>query len=359
MAEESIIAAFETLGIFLQQFATVSTKKNLQLTELNRLYYDTFKEAIKKTEISNPWFTEESLRNSFFALGTMLEKGKLYEWISAYPKPEYTNKVKNIGLISAGNIPLVAFHDILAVLITGHNLHLKMSSKDNILFPEIRKILIYLSDDFEEKIRIYEGKLENIEAVIATGSDNSSRYFEYYFGKYPHIIRSNRNSVAVLSGNETSNQLKKLADDVFMYFGLGCRNVSKIYVPKDYDPRIILDNFSHYDYYGNHTKYANNYDYQRAILLINIVPFLDNGFLIFRENNSLNSPLACLHYEFYNSMEELKILIDRDKDKIQCIVSDPEYYEGAIDFGNSQYPDLKDFADNVDSIKFLLNLYEK
>ncbi|MCK4921099.1 MAG: hypothetical protein KAS71_08635 [Bacteroidales bacterium] len=359
MEKENIIKAFETLGLFLKQFSTVSFNANPEIKKLNDKFSDNFKDILRKTEINNPWFTEESIRISFYALSTMLSKGNIQNWLSKYSKIHKSGKAKNIGLVSAGNIPLVAFHDILSVLVTGHNLQIKLSSKDDILFPEIIKILIYLFEGFERKITIQDEKLENIEAVIATGSDNSSRYFQYYFGKYPNIIRSNRNSIAIITGNESSDQIKKLADDVFLYFGLGCRNVSKIYLPRSFDQTRILDNFEHYNHYSNHTKYANNYDYQRAILLVNKIPFLDNGFLIFREEKSLNSPVACLHYELYDNQEELNTLIDQEKSNIQCIVTESDLFNDKINFGKTQFPNLNDYADNMDSIEFLLNLYEK
>jgi len=359
MKIEKIIESFETLGLFLKQFSTISFIENPELETLNEQFSNNFQKALIKAEQCNPWFTSEFLQISLHAFSTMLSPGNLNNWLSKYEIIPSGGKSKNIGLVSAGNIPLVAFHDMISVLITGHNLHLKLSSKDDILFPEIIKILVFLSGEFEDRIKLYEGKLENIEAVIATGSNNSSRYFEYYFGKYPHIIRKNRNSIAILTGEESPDQLKKLADDVFLYFGLGCRNVSKIYMPKGYDPTIILDNFSHYNYLANHTKYFNNYEYQRAILLVNIIPFLDNGFLIFREDSSLNSPIACLHYEFYDNQVGLKSLLELEKDKIQCIVSETELFSDNTKFGQSQYPNLNDYADNVDTIEFLLNLYEK
>ena len=359
MEQEKIINAFEQLGLFFKQFSTVSFHANPDLKSINDLFSDKFQETLKRAEQNNPWFTDESIRTSFFALSEMLEKEKLSNWLSNYPFKENMGKAWNVGLVSAGNIPLVGFHDILAVLVSGHNLHIKLSSKDDILFPAINEILNELDESFKEKISIYKDKLENIDAIIATGSDNSSRYFEYYFGKYPNIIRRNRNSVAILSGNESSDQLKKLADDVFLYFGLGCRNVSKLYLPKGYDPTKILDHFPHYAHYGNHTKYGNNYDYQRAILLVNTIQFLDNGFLVFREDKSLNTPVASLNYEFYSNPEELKNKISLEKDKIQCIVEESDLYDDSVQFGKTQYPELNDYADNVDTIDFLLNLYEK
>lgn len=359
MKQEIIIKAFEQLGLFLKQFSTVSFYANPDLKNINDLFSDKFQETLKRAEQNNPWFTDESIRTSFFALSEMLAAGKLSKWLSDYPFKENQGKAWNIGLVSAGNIPLVGFHDILSVLVSGHKLHIKLSSKDDILFPAIKKILFELDEGFKEKINVYENKLENIDAIIATGSNNSSRYFEYYFGKYPNIIRRNRNSVAILSGNESSNQLKMLADDVFLYFGLGCRNVSKIFLPKGYDPTKILDQFQHYSHYGNHTKYGNNYEYQRAILLVNCIKFLDNGFLVFREDNSLNTPVASLNYEFYDNVEELKKLIHLENDKIQCIVEESGLFDNSVHFGKTQYPDLNDYADNVDTIDFLLNLYEK
>lgn len=359
MNQKDTITAFEKLGLFLSQFSSVNFSENNLLNDINKEFSENFLNIIKKAELNNPWFTPESIRLCFLSISMQLKSDSIQNWIKKYPAIPENKSPKTVGLIAAGNIPLVSFHDILSVLITGHNLNIKLSSKDEVLFPAIKKVLCFLNKDFDSRIHISENRLTSIDAIIATGSNNSSRYFEYYFSKYPRIIRNNKNSIAIIKGDESPQQLKKLADDVFLYFGLGCRSISKIYLPENYNPAKILDQFEHYNHYVNHTKYGNNYDYQRAILLVNTIKFLDNGFLIFRESNSLNSPVGCLNYEFYSEITELKKKIFFEKPNLQCIVEESNLFSESIGFGESQFPKISDYADNMDSIDFLLNLYEK
>jgi hypothetical protein len=249
----------------------------------------------------------------------------------------------------AGNIPLVGFHDFLSVLISGNRIMAKTSSKDTELIKYISGILCSLNTGFSGLIEFTEDKLSGFDAVIATGSDNSSRYFEYYFGKYPHIIRKNRNSVAVITGDEKDEELRDLGKDVFSYFGLGCRNVSKLYLPAGYRIERILDNWSHNSAIVNHSKYANNYEYNMAVWLVNREKFLDTGYILLREEKNLVSPIATLYYEYYESPEKLSDSLNGLSEKLQCIAG-----KGHNRFGTLQSPELWDYSDNIDTLDFLL-----
>jgi len=255
----------------------------------------------------------------------------------------------------AGNIPLVGFHDFLSVLISGHKVIVKQSSNDKQLLPYLAKYLEYVEPNFKGSITFTEEKLTHFDAVIATGSNNTARYFEYYFKDKPSIIRNNRNSIAVLKGNETPEDLKNLSEDIFRYYGLGCRNVSKIFVPKGYDFNAFFESVYHWHPIINKAKYANNYDYNKAVYLMSEFDMLENGFLMIKEDESFSSPIATLFYEFYDELEDLKSTLNSKKDQIQCVVSNG-FMENEITFGNTQKPQLWDYADNADSIEFLLSI---
>ncbi|MDH5366371.1 MAG: acyl-CoA reductase [Cyclobacteriaceae bacterium] len=296
----------------------------------------------------NAWYTENSIRKVIDGILVMLEKDKLTEWLQQYDL--INSKPKNIGTIMAGNIPLVGFHDFLCVLITGNYLIAKLSSQDAYLLPHIAEKLIEFNEGFKERIHFVE-KLEKVDAIIATGSDNSARYFESYFGKYPNIIRNNRTSIAILDGNESSEELLKLGDDIFQYYGLGCRNVSKLFVPDNYSFNHFFKSIERFSDIYTHNKYRNNYEYNKSIYLINKVKHLDNGFLLITENKELVSPISVVYYETYTSLSSLKEKIKRQGDKIQCIVSNSN-----TAFGKAQQPEVWDYADNIDTIEFLLSL---
>jgi hypothetical protein len=282
----------------------------------------------------NTWFTPESISTSFQALGNFLEETKLSNWFSK-------------------NIPLVAFHDCLCILISNHSLKIKLSSKDQYLMTHVLKKLIEIEPRFSSRIEICE-RLQNFDAIIATGSDNSSRYFEYYFGKYPNIIRKNRTSVAILTGQESNEELAALGEDVFMYFGLGCRNVSKLFVPEGYNFNHLFEQWQSKETIIHHHKYNNNYDYQKSIMLINKIDFLDNGFVMITENEKLVSPISVLYFSYYHDLESLKTELKNSEEKIQCIVGNTK--PAKVPFGKAQYPELYDFADNIDTMTFLSNL---
>ena len=335
----------------IDSFVLLGNKVKDKINQFNLDNPSAFEKAVVQSQQENGWFTRENIFDALTAIADNLTEEKLQKWLSAYEIP--VKEPKNVGLIMAGNIPLVGFHDFLSVLVSGHRVVVKLSSSDKRLLPLLAQWLIEFDGTLKEKI-IFTDKLSEIEAVIATGSNNSARYFEAYFGKYPHIIRKNRNSVAILSGNESQDELAALGKDIFSYFGLGCRNVSKLYVPENYDFdqffKAIYDPFKDIIY---HNKYANNYDYNKAIHLLDRVPLLENGFVLLKEDVSLHSPVAMLHYEYYQSTDAVNNQLSMLQDKIQCIVSEDETIENALPFGKAQKPELWDYADNVDTLEFL------
>jgi hypothetical protein len=320
---------------------------------LQEIDKDEFDSIVLKTKSENPWFTTENIEMAWSGIIKFLNHEALSKWARSYAEIERT-KSRSIALVMAGNIPLVGFHDLLCVLVAGHSAVIKASSKDNVLIRYIVNLLNKIDPELFEKITFTE-RLKIFDAVIATGSDNSSRYFEYYFGKYPNIIRRNRTSCAILTGNETEADFQKLGIDIFSYFGLGCRNVSKVYVPVDYDFSPLFRSIEIFKEIINHHKYCNNYDYQKSLMLINKVPFLDNGFLMITEDARTVSPISVLFYETYKSNEDLNGKIDFVKDKLQCIVGG--IAPATIPFGQAQYPELGDYADQIDTLKFLCDLH--
>ena len=302
----------------------------------------------------NGWFTPASCAQALDGILTWFERGNLTDWLQEYQLPDsFTNK--SVGLVLAGNIPLVGFHDFLCVLASGHIARIKLSSQDDVLLPFLSDLLVKSDGRWASQFS-FEERLNKVDAVIATGSDNSARYFDYYFRHLPNIIRKNRTSVAVVMGEEGKKEFEKLGTDVFSYFGLGCRNVSKVFVPENFDVKKLLDAFQPHQEIINHHKYANNYDYQKAIRLVAQKEFLDSGFLILEKSEELVSPISVLYYEAYRDQKHLNELLAVKSNKIQCIVSANGWFKGSIPFGLAQTPTVSDYADNVDTMKFLSDL---
>lgn len=344
------INAFVKLGEFIRQFS----KEVIQIDNkvaYNDVFFDGFKHQLKLAEEHNGWFTKDNLRFALNSWSASLTTENLHTWLAPYTIE--VEEPKKVAIIMAGNIPLVGFHDFLAVLITGHHVMVKQSSNDKHLLPYLTKYLQYIEPSFKEKISFINDKVEGYDAVIATGSNNAARYFEYYFKNKPSIIRNNRNSVAVLQGNETSEDLKQLAEDIFRYYGLGCRNVSKLFVPKDYNFNAFFEAIYHWHPIIEKAKYANNYDYNKAVYLMSEFDILENGFFMIKEDKSNSSPIATAFYEYYEDLETLKVKLKAQAHQIQCIVS-KNFLDGEIAFGETQKPQLWDYADGVDTVKFLL-----
>lgn len=340
------VNAFIELGLRLKKLSTELPETNEEVNSvLNRTY------------TNNKWFTVKNQLSALQALSEMLKQDKIKEWVKSYPELEsWKSSGKNVGIICAGNIPAVAFHDLLCVVISGNKAVLKFSADDNVLFPFVVNLLCEIEPQLKEQIEVVL-KINSPDAVIATGSNNSARYFQYYFGKYPHIIRKNRNSVAVLDGNESQEDFKKLATDIFSYFGLGCRNVSKLYVPEGYAFKAFFETIEEFGSdLMNHNKYMNNYDYHNALFLLEAIPFLTNNFLILKNDKQIATPVSVLYYEYYKNQDDLKQKLTFNLEHIQCIMSGKKLLGEEVDFGNSQQPAINDYADGVDTIKFLLSL---
>ncbi len=346
------INAFVKLGNFLSQFTSEGIQKKDNI-EHNDLFFDVFNSQIKLAQEHNSWFTKNNILFTSENWSKSLEYNNINEWLLNY---NFNNiNSQKVAIVMAGNIPLVGFHDFLSVLISGHEVLVKQSSNDKHLLPILAKYLEHVEPGFKGKITFTEGKLENFDAVIATGSDNTARYFEYYFKNKPSVIRKNRNSVAILTGKETEEQLKALSEDIFRYYGLGCRNVSKLYVPKEYNFEAFFKAMYHWNPIINENKYANNYDYNKAVYLMSEFDMLENGFLMIKEDTSFSSPIATVFYEYYENQDELKKLIDTNAENIQCVVADG-FSKEEVPFGKTQHPQLHDYADGVDTIEFLLKI---
>lgn len=314
---------------------------------------DALEEAVERAYYKNRWFTHDNTWRSLQSIaGNMLDAGKLEKWLAPYGFPDNKDP-RRIGLVLAGNLPLVGFHDVLSTMIAGHRAMIKMSSKDKELLPHLLDQLATIDGDFAAHFELVE-RLTDIDAVIATGSNNTARYFEYYFGKYPNIIRKNRNSVAILAGNESAADYLDLGKDVFSYFGMGCRNVSKLYLPTGFDPAEVLNGLEPFGAVMEHDKYRNNYDYHRSILLLNQDSHLASDFLMLLQREAIASPMASLHYEFYEDETDLQSKLNQHKNEIQVIASNDEKL-GHVPLGKTQEPELWDYADDVDTMEFLCN----
>ncbi len=352
MLQIEIKNSFVELGRFLKQFTYEIYSKDETVLH-NDLFFENFKNLIDLSQSHNGWFTPEQVCFSIQSWAKALTEDSLNHWLSNYDFSKI--EPKKVGLILAGNIPLVGFHDFLSVLISGHNVLVKTSSNDQHLLKFLANYLIQLNPKFSNKITFVEGKLEGFDAIIATGSNNTARYFEYYFKDKPSIIRKNRNSVAVLDGTETFENLVALGEDIFRYFGLGCRNVSKFFVPKEYNFDTFFKAMYEYKDVIFYEKYANNYDYNKAVFLMSNFQLLDNEFLTLKEDTSYSSPISSVFYEYYEKFDDVKNRLKNDEDQIQCIVSN-NLISNSVDFGQTQKPKLWDYADNIDTIAFLLKI---
>ncbi|MDN3670276.1 acyl-CoA reductase [Echinicola jeungdonensis] len=321
---------------------------------IKQLTPEEFDELARKVENHNNWFTPDQTRFALNHLEEILQERSLVQWLKRYPLSDDIDP-KKVGIMMAGNIPAVGFHDLMTVLLSGHDAHVKLSSSDRVLIKWLVRELITMNPAFANKV-FFEDFLKNKDAYIATGSDNSARYFDYYFGKYPSIIRKNRTSVAVLDGSETKRDFQDLARDVFQYFGLGCRNVSKFYVKDPDQIKEFLDAIEGVQPLLSHHKYLNNYEYNKSIYLVNREKHLDNGFLLCKESKELVSPIAVLYYEVYQDEASLKSKLEDNRDKIQCMVSNGAWLKGSVAFGQAQKPGVEDYADHVDTMEFLLSL---
>ncbi|APU69880.1 acyl-CoA reductase [Christiangramia flava] len=340
------------LGKFLGQFRAEGTAQQEEV-RFNEELFDEMNAKIDASIHHNGWFNRENVCFALQQWSKALTTRNLKLWLDEYDLSKSGGKT--VGIVMAGNIPLVGIHDFISVLVANHSVQIRQSSNDQLLMPVIAKYLMKLDSRYENRIQFTKEQLQGFDAVIATGSNNTARYFEYYFKKKPAIIRKNRNSVAILSGKETSEELQALGEDIFRYYGLGCRNVSKLYVPENYHFDQFFEAIYDWNPIINRDKYANNYDYNKAVYLMSEFQLLENGFLMLKEDSSFGSPIATLFYEFYTSEEDLKQKLKENREQLQCIVS-REQTADSVAFGQTQKPQLWDYADDVDTIAFLASL---
>jgi hypothetical protein len=343
------VKALEKLGKILGSIGENRSWKGFDLG-ITENEYNTLEELTRSVRIFNGWFTEKEVKNSFKAWGNQLSSENIEKWIKSYVLDDIESS-KEVGIIMAGNIPLVGFHDYVCCYIAGYRSKIKLSSDDDKLFPAILNILNHFDNTVKERSEIVIAQLKGIDGIIATGSDNTSRYFEQYFEKYPNIIRRSRTSVALITGTESEEDLQGLANDVFAFYGLGCRNVTKVFLPKGYDLDNLFKAFFPFQYVSENNKYANNYDYHKAVFMMEQYDLLENGFLIMKEDQSLHSPIGTLYYEYYNDANSIQEHLKQLDENIQCVVSQKD-----IPFGKAQNPELWDYADNIDTMDFLLDL---
>lgn len=333
------IESFSQLGEILRNLITGRENK----------FSEQFSELLNIQHLRNEWFTPDNVRNALDAIASVLTYENLVKWTSGYPGLTMRNNPLKVGVIMAGNLPLVGFHDYISVLISGNNLLAKTSSKDPEMIILVNDILCDINPNFKDRVQFTDGTISGFDVVIATGSNNSARYFEYYFGKYPNIIRKNRNSIAIIKGDETDIEIEALGSDIFSYFGLGCRNVSKVYLPEGYNIDVLTKQWERFSDIIQNAKYANNYDFNKAVYIVNKEKFIDTGHLLLVEDKRLFSPVAVLHYEYYKSSEDVIREAEILKENIQCIIG-----RDHIPFGKGQHPELWDYSDGVDTIQFLL-----
>ncbi|MFS4416891.1 acyl-CoA reductase [Maribacter sp. 2307ULW6-5] len=351
MEHDAITEAFVKLGVFLKHYVQSKSGEPKNKVPENP-WAARFDQAVSRAGQENGWFTEEQVRFAFGQWSRELTAEKLLGWRSSYTLA--VGEPKTIAIVMAGNIPLVGLHDLLSVLLTGNKVLVKLSNNDKVLLPLFTSFLEQQNEALVGRVTFTQEKLSHFHAVIATGSNNTARYFEYYFKDKPHLIRKNRNSVAVLTGTETPEELQALGEDIFRYYGLGCRSVSKLFVPKGYDfEPFFKAMFGHRDIIHHH-KYANNYDYNKAVYLMSGFKILDNGFLVLKEETAHASPIAALFYETYASRDALRKRLDEDSALLQCVVGHAPT-DKPVAFGRTQWPALTDYADGVDTVQFLLN----
>ena len=313
--------------------------------------------AVQKAYYANRWFTVDASWSALTAIADrFLSRKVLLDWASAYQISEDQNP-KVVGLVLAGNIPLVGFHDVLCCFVSGHTTMAKLSNKDEILLTALVHRMAELNNEVASRILLTD-KLKGFDAVIATGSNNSMVYFKEYFGKYPNIIRKNRNAIAIINGSETENDFIELGHDIFNYFGLGCRNVSKLYVPRGYNFDMMLGTLhDHFKELANHDKYRNNFDYNNALFMLNKVKYLMSGSLIITESDDISSRIATVHYSYYDDVSSIESEVSDRKEEIQCIVTNLKLdNHTTFAFGQAQKPKITDYADGVDTMKFLTQL---
>ncbi|WP_185855954.1 acyl-CoA reductase [Blattabacterium cuenoti] len=351
--KKTIIEVFDKLGCFLREFKKFYEKEKKTSSPFTKFFYP-FQNLIEKIPLKNSWFRRKDLLITIGHWGDLLQKDKIESWIKKYYFESFPKKKKTVLVVMPGNIPMVGFHDFLCVLLSRHRILIKLSEEDNLLLPFLCKIIIDINPLLEKEIKFTKNIFkEEFSYVIATGSHNTSRYFEYYFRKYPMILRKSRTSIAIIQGNEKKQNLMLLNRDIFTYSGKGCRSVGKIFIPYNYDLNLILEKSYPFEYIKKNKKYIDNYNYYLSIYTMNKIPLIKNSLVLFKEEKNYHSPISVVYYEFYKNLNHLKSSIQKNKEHLQCIIAN-DIFSNEVAFGNAQFPKLEDYADNIDTIQFLL-----
>ncbi|MDO9512526.1 MAG: acyl-CoA reductase [Bacteroidales bacterium] len=350
MPETELFDAFNKLGKVLGAAAGRAVDISID----NQIWVDEFADLIQEAKHQNPWFVPDFVKARFLSISDMLESEKLSNWMNNYAIP--VKKPQTVLVVMAGNIPAVGFHDMLCVLVSGNRLLAKLSSDDGMLLPAMGRFLSENCPTLHDRISFTSERVSGFDAVIATGSNNTSRYFEYYFGRYPHIIRRNRNSMAILTGSESDEELKGIADDILLYFGRGCRSVSHLMVPAGYDFMNLFKAMNTFDWIRHHSKYINNYDYQKAMVLVNSLAHFDSGYLIFRPERQLMAAISVINYTEYTTLDESIAFVKENTDALQCVVTSADVEVASVKPGQAQQAGLWDYSDAIDTMEFLLNM---
>ena len=343
MERSQITSAFAALGTIL---AAIAKDQQRPLT-CTTTEWESLLHLIQREQHHNGWFTPEVIKNAFGEISAWLDQAQLEQWLAPYT---FANQPQTVALILPGNLPLVGFHDFLCVLCSGHKVLVKLSSEDARMLPALAKMLVLIEPQLQARIAFAIGKLSDYSAVIATGSNNSMLHFKQYFANCPHLLRGHRTSIAVLNGSETPEELTALGQDIFQYYGRGCRNVTQLWIPDNFELNRFFEAILPYAEVINHKKYGNNYDYNKAVHLMNQVPILDNNFVLLKECKDLHSPLSMLHYQRYADQNEVLTYLEENQHQIQCIVG-----HNYLPFGSAQCPQLTDYADGIDTMQFLGN----
>ncbi len=344
---EKRINAFSKLGQLLSSYL------NHQMPN-NSPTYNAIEKAILQAEDENPWFTRKFILQAIGNIVLWLDEKKLFHWLSNYDFDSL--KPGKIGVITAGNIPLAGFHDMMSVLLSGHLFVGKLSHKDKKLMELMAQLLVLNDPDLKKRIFLHEKNLKSCDAIIATGSNNTNRYFDFYFSHIPHIFRKSRKGIGIISGKEATDQLQLLTNDMLDYFGLGCRNITKLYVPEKYDFSILLNELNKKQEYLLHNKYVNNYEYYKALFALSKENVIKSNVALLVENSSIAPPVACVYFEYYENKSFLLQALENIKNETQCIVSENGWLADSIPFGKTQTPLVNEYADRIDTMLFLTGI---
>ena len=337
--------------IFIKNFSTLgrSVENALQSAYNNTLLDRAFEDSLRL----NPLFTINMQHEALKIIcKKFLNINCLHNWLTPY-KELLFERESTVGIVMAGNLPLVGFHDFLVTMASGSRAQIKLSGKDRLL-PALFEMLCEINPYWRARVAFTEHLPENIDLLIATGGEEASKFFKSEYDEIPKIVRSSRSSIAILKGDETIDELRRLSDDIFLYYGMGCRSVSTLLVPFGYTFELLIEAFKNKENAITSEDYLSAYRYQKALAAMNKSGYSDGGFYILREHSSFPPPMGVLNVLTYRNVDQINEFIDSNKLHLQCVVN-RKFNNSNIEFGEAQYPSLDEYADGVNSLEFLLN----